>query len=69
MPEKLFQQWQPECESIEMAKQYMIDGLPLKTSHFNGCNSDDYFMMPWGVAMNAAIHFEYAEYLESQNKD
>lgn len=64
LAEMLFQKWQPECQSIEQAKQYILDGLPLKTSHFNSCGSDDYFMMESGAALNAAIHFAYANYQE-----
>lgn len=61
LAEMLFQRWYPECKTLDQAKQYIMDGLPLKTSHFNGCGSDDFFMMPWGTALNAAIHFDYAE--------
>lgn len=66
--EILFQQWSPECQSIEQAKQYILEGLPLKTSHFTGCSSDDYFMMQWGTALNAAIHFAYAKSQECENQ-
>ena len=67
LAEMLFQRWSPECESIEQDKQYILEGLPLKTSHFNGCGSDDYFMMAQGAAWNAAIHFAYAESQELEN--
>lgn len=67
LAQKLFEKWQLECTSIEQARQYILDGLPLKTSHFNGCSSDDFFMMPWGVALNAATHFAYAESQEHEN--
>ena len=58
LAEMLLKRWSPECQSIEQAKQYILEGLPLKTSHFNVCGSDDYFMMKWGAALNAAIHFK-----------
>ena len=67
LAEKLLNYWSPECRSIEQARQYILDGLPLKTSHFNGCSSDDFFMMPWGAALNASIHFAYIESQEREN--
>lgn len=67
LAERLLNYWSPECHSIEQARQYILDGLPLKTSHFNGCSSDDFFMMPWGVALNASIHFAYIKSQEREN--
>lgn len=65
---KLFELWQPECESLDMAIEYVLQGLPLKTSHFNGCGTDDYFQMPMGAALNAAIHFASSKgYEETRN--
>ncbi|RCJ29196.1 hypothetical protein A6769_35975 [Nostoc punctiforme NIES-2108] len=58
---KLFDVWRPECESLQMATDYILKGLPLKTSHFNGCGTDDYFQMQMGTALNAAIHFAYSD--------
>lgn len=39
---KLFEQWQPECTSINQAYDYLMDGLPLKTTHFNGWETDEF---------------------------
>jgi hypothetical protein len=56
----ILQQWQEECTSLEVAKQYIINnGLPLLTTHFSSVFSDDYFHMPMGAALNALIHFIY----------
>lgn len=61
LAQAVFQQWFSECQSIEQARQYILEGLPLKTSHFNGCSSDEYHMMKWGAALNAAMHLHQIE--------
>lgn len=42
---KLYHLWQPECADPEQARNYILEGLPLKTSHFLGVGTDDYFMI------------------------
>ncbi|WP_375470992.1 hypothetical protein [uncultured Nostoc sp.] len=54
LAEMIFQEWQPECKSIQMAREYMLqDGLPLRTTHFSSVGTNDYFQMPMGAALNA----------------
>lgn len=38
----LYQMWQPECESVQMAIDYIHRGLPLNCEHFDGVTSTDY---------------------------
>jgi hypothetical protein len=56
LAQKIYETWQGECESLEMAREYVLQGIPLKTSHFHGAGTDDYFQMPHGAALNAALH-------------
>lgn len=56
MAQKLFERWQSECESLEMAKAYIKQGLPVQTSHFQFVSSDDRFHLPTGIALNLALH-------------
>lgn len=56
---KLFEMWQPECESIEMASEYILEGLPLKTTHFVGVGTDEQQQMIMGSALNMAIRASY----------
>jgi hypothetical protein len=39
LAQQLFELWRPECESIEQARDYIRQGLPLKTDWFNGAGS------------------------------
>ena len=63
---RVYDMWQPECESIDQAIEYVRQGLPLKTSWFNGCSTDDYFYVKTGAALNCAIHLAYAHYIEDR---
>ncbi|MBN3946745.1 MAG: hypothetical protein HWQ38_09710 [Nostoc sp. NMS7] len=55
---KIYEAWKSECKNLQVARDYLIkSGLPLKTSHFSSVGSDDYFQMPCGAALNAALHF------------
>jgi len=41
LAELLYQRWQPECESIEMAVNYIREpGLPLECKWFDGVSTD-----------------------------
>ncbi|MEH2135407.1 hypothetical protein [Nostoc sp.] len=58
---KIYEVWKPECKNLQQARDYLLaNGLPLKTSHFSGVGSDDYFQMT-GVALNAALRFAQVE--------
>ena len=35
----LFEMWQPECESLAQAKEYIQQGLPLKVDWFSGAGT------------------------------
>lgn len=39
LAEELYQMWQPECTSVQMAIDYINQGLPLNIEHFNGVTS------------------------------
>ncbi len=39
LAQQLFELWRPECESLQHAKEYIANGLPLKTDWFNGCGT------------------------------
>ena len=54
--QKLFNAWQSECNSYELARNYILKGLPMKTNHFQNVFSDDYYQMPVGAALNIAAH-------------
>lgn len=56
---KLFELWQPECIDLEMAREYITKGLPLKTTHFSGVGGDNLYQMPMAAALNIAIRAEY----------
>ncbi len=59
LAQKIYETWASECESLEMAREYVLKGIPLKTSHFSGANTDDYFQMPHGAALNIASHINH----------
>jgi hypothetical protein len=58
---RLYEIWQPECESVGAAAEYILEGLPLKTTHFSSVTTDDYFQVPVGVALNIAIRSAYED--------
>lgn len=39
LAQQLFELWRPECESLQQAKEYISNGLPLKTDWFNGAGT------------------------------
>lgn len=39
LAQRLFEMWRPECASLEQARKYIFQGLPLKTDWFNGAGS------------------------------
>jgi hypothetical protein len=55
----LYERWQPECESLEQAAEYIRGGLPLRCDWFDSCGTDEYHQVPWGAAMNIAIRSNY----------
>ncbi len=59
LAEMIYEEWQPECESLQMAKEYILQGLPLRITHFSGVGTDDYYQMPMGAALNIAIRSAY----------
>jgi hypothetical protein len=61
LAERLYQIWQPECDSVGAAAAYILEGLPLKTSHFSSVGTNDYFQVPVGLALNIAITGAYEE--------
>lgn len=61
LAERLYHQWQPECSSVEESYEYILKGLPLRTSHFFGVGTDDYFMIPWGAALSLSAHLQEEE--------
>jgi hypothetical protein len=48
LAEMLYERWQPECDSVERAADYVRGGLPLKCSYFDSCGTDEYHQMQWG---------------------
>lgn len=66
LAEMLLEKWSPECSSIEQASQYILEGLPLKTSHFNGCGTNDRVLMK-AMGFNDATSFAYLEFRDDEN--
>ena len=56
LAQKLFELWQSECKSYDAARNYILKGLPMKTSHFQSVISDDHYQMQMGAAINIAAH-------------
>lgn len=58
--EMLVRSWEPECKGRGEAIAYIIkQGLPLRCDWFSSCGTDDYFMIPMGVALSIAIRQKY----------
>lgn len=38
----LYQLWQPKCESIDQAIEYIEEGLPIKADWFTGVETSDF---------------------------
>jgi hypothetical protein len=58
LAERIHQQWYPECDDIQDAIDYISNGCPLKTTHFSGVSTDDFYQVPWGAAMNIAMRMQ-----------
>lgn len=61
LAELIFETWRPECESYDQALASVLNDLPLRTTHFSGCGTDDHFQMPWGAAMNIGFRAKYEQ--------
>lgn len=58
LAQRIYQQWQPECTNIQEAMDYVLNGCSLKTTHFSGVSTDDFYQMPWGAALNIAMRMQ-----------
>lgn len=63
LAEQLFYMWQPECSSLEEAKDYIMQGLPLKTDWFNGASSSSPVVL-FGLMDDEGVKSKREEELE-----
>lgn len=63
LAQMLYEQWQPECESIEQALDYIREpGLPLKCEWFTVVSTDDWEQFPPdSVVHQVLVAFEHLE--------
>lgn len=68
LAEQLFYLWQPECESLQMAKDYISQGLPLKCDWFTGAGSSSPAVL-FGLMDDEGFRDERDADLEDQDYD